>query len=351
MKVAFVHHFSLTLFAGGEKALLNMASQLRAMGHEVKVYALPIAKRSERYKQLHMILEEIGVDYHECFFHKVRDVDVAYYVYAPLIHRLIRTNAPKIAGLHSPMYAIKLQYEDVENLNAFSFLKHFGLPRTLSRYYFEFRPVELRDYDAVHVVNPAMKDLLNHYRIYFIPNGVDVDRFRPIDPSRKCEKFTVLFVGRREWAKGFDIFMKTAELLSSRNDVEFIATGPSVGNVKGLGFISEEELPRVYAESHVVLYPSRIDVQGLVILEALAAGTPVITTPIPAHTVFNLPLIYVSTAEEAAKRVLEIKEEWEKRFEEYAERCRLCRKSAEAFDIRVMLREFEKMLIEVARKR
>jgi len=348
MIVALIHHYSLTFYAGGEKVILDIARCLSKRGHSVEVYSLLVARRLDREEHVRKILDELGVHYEEVLHKTVRGIDVAYYIYAPLLHRFINARAPRIAGIHSAMYAIGLQHDDVRKLNAISFLKRFGLIRTLSRYWFEvFGGRELRSYEVIHVVSPAMRDLVEHPRVYCIPNGIDLSKFR-LDLSRKRGKFTALFVGRREWAKGFDLFLKASELLSDHSDIEFLAVGPSIGRVRGLGFVDDGELPKVYAESHVVVYPSRIDTQGLVILEALASGTPVITTPIPAHTAMNLPVLYASTPEEIAKRILELKDEWEKRPEDYLRRCELGRRAAERFDLERACREFEKMLVEVA---
>ena len=352
MKIALCHHFSLTFFAGGEIALLNLAKVLIKRGHKVEIYALPIARREKRYSHLRQILEELDIIYTEGYFQRVRGVDIAYYVYAPLIHKMIKTDAPKIAGLHSPMYAIGIQHEDVKKLNLVSFTKRFGVVRALSRYYFELRRGELRAFDAVHIVNPAMRNYIPHTRIYFIPNGVDLSMFKPVSLDEKFEKFTVLYAGRREWAKGFDLFEKTAELLSNRNDIEFLTTGTGKtssvsGKVRDLGFVAYDELPKIYSKSHVVLYPSRIDAHSLTIIEALTSGTPVITTPIPAHTVFELPLIYASTPSEMAKEILKLKEMYERRPDEYLKLVEQGLKAVKQYDISEVTKRFEEMFKEV----
>ena len=54
------------------------------------------------------------------------------------------------------------------------------------------------------------------------------------------------------------------------------------GVVEFIGFVSDSELARLYAESHVAVFPSRDEAFGLVSLEAQASGTPVIATDLPA---------------------------------------------------------------------
>jgi len=342
MRIAICHHFSLSFFAGGEKFVLYLAKMLKERGHDVSIHSISVARKRRRN-----VKDVLEVPYTERWVQKIDDVDVVYYVYAPLLHQLLRTDAPKIAGLHSPMYAIDLQHDDVKRINLLTSIRYFGLLRTAARLYFSHMQRELRTYNAVHVVNPLMKNLVKHPKVVYVPIGIDVGKYRLVDPSEKPKKFTVLFVGRREWAKGFDLYVAAAKLLSNY-DIRFVATGEgNVANVQGLGFVPEERLPEIYAEAHAVVYPSRIDTVGLTILEALASGVPVITTPLPAHTAFNLPLIYASTPEEIAEKILGVKNMYERNAEKYRELSIRGRKAAEEYDLRKVIRLYEDMIVEV----
>ena len=336
------HHFSITYYAGGEKTLLNLARALKYRGHKVSIYSIPLARREVN------IADTLSVPYSEKWLQRIDDADVAYYVYAPLLHRMLETDAPRIAGLHSAIYSLEMQHEDVKKMNIVTFARYFGLLRTLTRLYFALRRGELNTYNAIHIVNPAMKDKAGHSQTYFIPNGIDLDRFTrlPVDPTQKRKKFTVLFPGRREWSKGLDMYLEIAMLLS-KHDIETTVFGSSLANMKGLGFVQEEDLPRVYAETHLVVYPSRIDTMSVTILEALASGAPVITTPTASHTTFNLPVTYASNPAETAKRILEAKDEYENRPEEYLRRVTMGRTSVEEYDVRRVAQAFEKMFIDV----
>ena len=45
------------------------------------------------------------------------------------------------------------------------------------------------------------------------------------------------------------------------------------------GFVSQEELPEYYSNSKLLLFPTKIDAWGIIVNEAMASGTPVLTTP------------------------------------------------------------------------
>jgi len=105
--------------------------------------------------------------------------------------------------------------------------------------------------------------------------------------------------------------------------IRCVSTGEGTKYVEGLGFLSDEELVHVYSQSHLLVYPSKSDMFGLVILEALACNTPVITTSIESHKALNLPLIYANTPLEFFRRILSMFKLWkEGKYHEFASRLR-----------------------------
>lgn len=45
------------------------------------------------------------------------------------------------------------------------------------------------------------------------------------------------------------------------------------------GFVTQTELPQLYANAKLFLFPTKVDAWGVVVNEAMASGTPVVTTP------------------------------------------------------------------------
>jgi len=128
-------------------------------------------------------------------------------------------------------------------------------------------------------------------RIDLIPNGIDLSAYRAIlGCSEARQQLSVEngaqcvgYVGRLSPEKGVDVLLKAAEKLPET--IFLIAgDGPSrdvlraapPSNVRFLGRIED---PRtVYAASDVIVIPSRSEGQGIVAIEALAAGTPVVAS-------------------------------------------------------------------------
>lgn len=103
--------------------------------------------------------------------------------------------------------------------------------------------------------------------------------------------FVYLSVGRFIYSKGYDIFLKSIEK-DNLDNVEFILISGgeekenyidymkkhNIKNVKLIDYCTKEELKEYYKMADVFFFPSRKDVWGLVINEALAYGLPIISS-------------------------------------------------------------------------
>lgn len=120
-----------------------------------------------------------------------------------------------------------------------------------------------------------------------LPLGVDADLFSP--GPREDGPFRVLYVGRLELLKGVQYLLQAfAEL--ALPDAELTLVGPVLPEVRPvlrrfvdarvhvLGEVPHERLPAYYRRADVLVFPSINDAFGLVILEAMACGIPVVAT-------------------------------------------------------------------------
>jgi phosphatidylinositol alpha-mannosyltransferase len=132
-----------------------------------------------------------------------------------------------------------------------------------------------------------------------IPNGVDVARFTggPPRPGRPAGP-TVVFLGRLdEGRKGLAVLLEALpELVRLVPDVRLLVAGPGDADdvraavprslrdrVELLGLVSDEDKPRVFASGHVYCAPNTHGESfGIVLVEAMAAGTPVVASDLEA---------------------------------------------------------------------
>ncbi len=131
-----------------------------------------------------------------------------------------------------------------------------------------------------------------HYRV--IPNGIDLTRALTA-PKPENKRLKLLFVGRAEERKGLPILMRAFEALRAAGvDAELTVAGATRDEVGPLlldsegvhvaGRVSEDEKWRLLHEADLLCAPSLGGESfGIVLLEALAAGTPVVCSDIPGY--------------------------------------------------------------------
>ena len=152
--------------------------------------------------------------------------------------------------------------------------------------------------DAAVAVSRACLDafagrLEAEFRI--VPNGVDVAQFAGGMRLRRLDdgKFNVLWVGRLEPRNGFDRMLAAFALARNTIDARLLVVGGGpllahyrasvpreiAGDVVFAGPIVDER-PEWYASADVYCAPSRIASFGVTLLEAMAAGVPVLASDI-----------------------------------------------------------------------
>jgi len=347
MRVALIHNHSLTYMGGGETFIARLASALSRQGLRASVYSLPIGRRSGvDVKGL------LGpVDYREGLLPEA-DADVAYVTYFPMASlALLRVRAPKVAAIHSPLLLPEAQDTGLFRGGPATLLNRLGAWSAYSYYLHRVARLELRRFKAVHAY-PHLVNFIRHRRVYALPPFIDVNRWRPT--REKGEEFKVLFVGRRAYEKGFDVFTAVArEARRLGLKARFLATGGREGEVidgvESLGFVPEDELVNLYSSAHVVMYPTRADTFGLVILEALASGTPMIASDIPSHRLPGLPLLLTRGVDGALRQLVDLYDMFYNYRERYLELCRRGREAVvRSYSEDVVVPQYVRMFKEVA---
>lgn len=131
-----------------------------------------------------------------------------------------------------------------------------------------------------------------------IPNGVDVDLFRGADPAQLPEGERVLFVNRLDPRKGFSVMVEAFRALGETHpDALLVVAGDGTERaavtelpralrerVVMLGDVPHPHLPAYYAACEVFVAPAvGRESFGIVLVEAMAAGLPVVASDIPGY--------------------------------------------------------------------
>ncbi len=123
--------------------------------------------------------------------------------------------------------------------------------------------------------------------IEIVSNGVDQKNFH----KTVTEKYvipTILFIGRLGYEKNIDVLIKAFKNVESNYKLLIIGDGPDYKKLKSLseklklkniifkGFIKNDDLIEYYNKAHIFITLSKVETEGIVILEAMMCGLPII---------------------------------------------------------------------------
>ncbi len=174
----------------------------------------------------------------------------------------------------------------------------------------------------------------------YIPNGIE---FKPYSSKRKRENY-ILHVGRLVKEKEVDFIFPC--LKDSSLKLIIAGDGPAKkyymekakkicpGKVKFTGFVSDRKLKSLYREAIALIFCSTFDTQGLVVLESLSNGTPVVFRK-------------ATSAEEIAKKLntgfTSCKSFWKKVEKAKKIKEKECVEIAKEYDIKRVVRKWENL--------
>ena len=206
-----------------------------------------------------------------------------------------------------------------------SFVERFVINRCRSILVLsEFSKGQLKE---IHGVSPE--------KVSVIPGGLDIGFFSPSDKTAARERLKIpedskiLFTVRRlDPRMGLDVLLRAFKIVAAKvKGVRLLigGTGPSISVliklrdelgltdlVDFLGHVSEADLPYYYRAADISVLPSRVlEGFGLMTIESLSCGTPVVGTPVGSTTEilgkFEEKLLFKdSNADSMAEKIIDI---------------------------------------------
>ena len=161
-------------------------------------------------------------------------------------------------------------------------------PRVIAKEESEYDLADKITVPSEFVRQSFIKMGISESKLVKIPYGARLDRFNKV-ASPKENEFRVLWVGGISIRKGFLYALKAFQKLSHikkefivvgsiETEIKEILVNEDLKNVKFLGNIDNEKLPKLYSSSHVFLLTSIEEGLAMVQGEALACGCPIIST-------------------------------------------------------------------------
>ncbi len=224
---------------------------------------------------------------------------------------LVHIHTPFIAHYAGARFAKRANLPCVATYHTFfeDYVQHYipAMPRSLGRYLARaFTRSQCDDVQALIAPSEPMRDVLLEYGvstpIHILPTGLPADRFMPGDANRfraqsglPADRPLMTYIGRVAHEKNIDflvrVFMRVREAVP-RSMLVIAGEGPAKESLRQLtaslklekdvffaGYLDRNTaLLDCYAAANVFSFASRTETQGLVLLEAMAQGAPVVST-------------------------------------------------------------------------
>lgn len=290
-------------------------------GFAPALVAQNLAKYQKAFQNLHVCAAEklpVGPDQHPEWgnIHRIREGRL----YRRLFRKLTKLDP---YPLHKRLAKLANQYlPDIIHIHQLEFpvaefrrllkkpAKIVVHGHTIRQYETRFGEADLYLAASQHIADGLLAGGYPAHKMRVLPNGIDVTRFAPLPLPEKsrlraglgiaAEAPVLLFFGRKQTVKGFDLFLNTVDALRDRMPhLVAIAIGPTPANtpddigyaercalqetlatdgvLQDFGPMPHDEIARYLQIADIGILPSRDEPQGMAMIEAMAAGLIVIS--------------------------------------------------------------------------
>jgi 1,2-diacylglycerol 3-alpha-glucosyltransferase len=312
LSIAFYSDTYLPNVDGVVTSIINFRKELEKRGHRVYVFASASPRNKRLYSDRKTFL------YTGLSFKPYPQYSIAIFPYNSAIKLrslgidVIHAQTPFAMGFSGLMAGRISQYPVVGSFHTFVNNRHIvehyypknkSVKRIASSYMKKYLRFFYKRCDSVIAPSETVKNMLYKNGIkstYVVPNSIDTSKFNnKISGERIRKRYgikerdkVILYVGRLSAEKRIETMLKASKLLMQKDEhVKVLITGkgPAESYYKELahklgianrthftGFVDQKTLPEVYASSDLVCMPSTFETQGIVSIEAMACGKPVI---------------------------------------------------------------------------
>jgi phosphatidyl-myo-inositol alpha-mannosyltransferase len=290
LRIGLVCPYSLTIPGGVQAQVLGLARVLRRMGHEARVlgpcdgpppatFVTPLGNSvpTAANGSIAPLAPDPSASLRTMRALRDEDFDVLHLheplAPGPTMTALLVDAAPVVATFHAAGDSASYRYGN--------------RPLRWLDSHIEARCVVSKD--ALELVRRYFGDA--DYEVLF--NGVELDRYQGAVPT-KTDGPTIFFCGRHEPRKGLAVLLDALQQLPPDVRCWVASDGPATAELRALhagdariewlGRISEEEKMSRLAGASVFCAPSIMGESfGVVLIEAMAAGTPIVSTDLPGY--------------------------------------------------------------------
>jgi phosphatidylinositol alpha-mannosyltransferase len=305
MKIGIVSQSYYPRYGGVTEHVHHTAVELRRRGHDVTIITGRFRRSEDNYKEG---VERVGHNLLVPFNRAFVDLTVGLRLRQEL-RSLIRRHDFDLLHSHCPtaptLPVMAIQTANCVQVGTFHTTAGRSLLQDAFQSYLARTVIDRLD-ARIAVSHTALESARRYFPgdYVVIPNGVDVTRFHPqVEPFaewRAPDTVNLLFVGRLDPRKGLQhLIAAMPEVMSlTRGCARLLVIGDSYlraryqaavpGAVRDavhfLGHVPRADLPRWYATGDLFISPaSSHESFGVVLVEAMAAGRPVVASDIPGY--------------------------------------------------------------------
>lgn len=293
---------------GMERILVNKMNYLTEVyGYEIYVITTDQKERESFYlvnkKIKHIDLKiDYSNDFNKNFFKRIKSYIKKQRLHKEKMKRIIKEIKPDILislGNEDRNFLYQFKSKKLKVIREYHFNKKYMLENKNKNFLYNLKSQYmylkeiflLNKYDEAIVLTKKDKEEWNNEEKKVIPNSLT---FYPKEFS-KCENKRIISVGRLDYLKGYDILIDTWNIVSKKYPnwiIEIYGEGSEREklqkkiNILGLEktFLlkgATKNIQEKYLESSIYVMSSRVEAFGMVLIEAMACGLPVISFECP----------------------------------------------------------------------
>lgn len=302
MKIGLVCPYNIGLGGGVQECVLAMQKELKNRGHEVLIIT-PMSREARDNPPNDVILVGTGAEIKSPFS---TTAQISASFSPDELSKILNEHEFDILHFHEPwvpMLSRQLLAKS-KSINVATF--HARMPdnamaKTIERAATPYTKSIIKYINAFTAVSDAAAQYISSItdqKIEIIPNGIDLEKYRPKRVPGSGGKRKLLYIGRLEGRKGVKYLIDAFALLDDpaseliiagngpdRDKLESQAKAKQLTSVTFAGFVPEDEKIRLLQGSDVFVSPAVYGESfGIVLLEAMATATPIVAANNPGYS-------------------------------------------------------------------
>src|SRR3989344_1178957 len=300
MKIAVFTDTFVPQVNGVVTSILNSTTNLAKRGNKIMIFSPKIGKRLNLHKNIEIVeLKSFNL------LKRYKEMEVRIPTFLNVLKKVKRFN-PDIIHINTPLgigdegflcaKVLKKPIVGTYHTLLPDFLRHINLAGLEKREFMRYITWKYSNfiYNGCNIVTVPSKMIKKKLRknglkarIGVVSNGVDLNKFY----KKKVKKngITILHIGRISYEKNVDVVLQAMKLISGYKKVKFmiVGGGPDLErlknysrkinlNVKFTGNVENERLVDYYNKADIFVTASTIETEGIVLLEAMACGLPIV---------------------------------------------------------------------------